>query len=118
MIELPPRRDWSRLPARPQDALREGLPFYYTGKPCRTGHPAVPRFTARKQCVLCAYESDRARADRNLRSMMEQTGQSGPDHIEPEGDVPHATSHAESELRRVHIRSEPGIEIVISSGPA
>lgn len=37
------------------DAVRAGR-TKYQGKPCRKGHPGV-RYTANKNCVVCAGES-------------------------------------------------------------
>ena len=35
-----------------KDALRQGLPRYFTGKPCKYGHVAE-RYVHRKQCIQC-----------------------------------------------------------------
>ena len=41
-----------RIPITRQEAINQGLRFYYTGKPCSKGHYA-PRYIDGRTCTMC-----------------------------------------------------------------
>jgi hypothetical protein len=49
-----------------QDALKQGLTYYFTGKPCKRGHIA-PKRTLNYTCLECERQSDKRRAGTTKR---------------------------------------------------
>src|ERR1700740_2689654 len=43
-----------------KEALKQGLKYYYTGKPCTNGHISE-RYTSAFRCVVCAAEHIKVR---------------------------------------------------------
>ena len=53
-----------------QQALKDGLPRYFTGKPCCRGH-VVERYTHNKTCCECANEKANASKRKNRKKYVE-----------------------------------------------
>lgn len=52
-------------------ARMEGLPFYFTGKPCKSGHVAL-RHTCNRTCVECAKDHDRKQKETHRETLRER----------------------------------------------
>jgi len=50
----------SKYPSTHTEALRLGLTYYFTGKPCKHGH-VCERFTSSRACRQCVYARNRRR---------------------------------------------------------
>jgi hypothetical protein len=53
-----------------QEALKERLPRYFTGRPCSRGH-VVERYTHNKTCCECANETANASKRKNRKKYVE-----------------------------------------------
>ena len=50
----------SKFPKTHQEARRQGVTYYFTGKPCKHGH-VCERFASSKACKQCVYKRNRER---------------------------------------------------------
>jgi hypothetical protein len=51
-----------KFPASQREALRQGVTYYFTGKPCKHGH-IVERFASNKNCCECVRIRNRSRTE-------------------------------------------------------
>jgi len=51
-----------KFPASQREALRQGVTYYFTGKPCKHGH-VVERFASNKNCCECSRIRNRKRTE-------------------------------------------------------
>jgi hypothetical protein len=64
---------YSALPATAPLARTLGLPFYFTGRPCKHGHTA-PRRVASHQCRECHLRELRKVNKRNAAALRKRQG--------------------------------------------